>query len=49
MLSRDEESDPFSFTSSLKDCIFGINGVINLFDLAFTQFLFPLMALISPL
>ena len=44
-----DESDPDSFTICLKFCIFGINGVSKLFDLALTQFLFPLMAFISPL
>ena len=49
MLSNDDESEPVSFTSCLNFCIFGINGVENFDALALTQFLFPLMALISPL
>ena len=49
MLSNDDESEPVSLTSCLNFCIFGINGVENFDALALTQFLFPLMALISPL
>ena len=49
MLSREDESEPVSFTNDLKSPMPGIRGVENLDARAFTQFLFPLIALISPL
>ena len=49
ILSNADESDPVSFTNCLNFWIFGIRGLLNFDDLAFTQFLFPLIALISPL
>ena len=49
ILSRAEESDPFSLTRFLNVVISGINAVENLDFLALAQFLFPLIALISPL
>ena len=49
ILSRAEESDPFSLTRFLKVVISGINAVENFDFLALAQFLFPLIALISPL
>ena len=49
MLSSEEESEPVSLTSCLNFWIFGMRGVLNFEDLAFTQFLFPRIAFISPL
>ena len=49
ILSKAEESEPVSFITCLNFCILGIFGVTKTFDLAFDQFLLPLMALISPL
>ena len=49
ILSKAEESEPFSLTNCLNCCIFGKRGLLNFDDLALTQFLFPLIALISPL
>ena len=49
MLSNAEESEPVSLTKDLKFPIPGISGVENLEARALTQFLFPLIALISPL
>ena len=49
ILSKAEESEPVSLTKDEKVLISGIRGVENFDALAFTQFLFPRMALISPL
>ncbi len=49
ILSNADESEPFSLTSSLKLEIFGKSGLENFDDRALTQFLLPLIALISPL
>jgi hypothetical protein len=49
MLSNADESEPVSLTSDLNWLIPGIKGVENFDALALTQFLFPLIALISPL
>ena len=49
ILSRADESEPVSLTNDLNWLIPGIKGVENLEARALTQFLFPLIALISPL
>ena len=49
ILSKAEESDPVSFTSCLNSWIFGSLGLLNFDERALTQFLLPLIALISPL
>jgi hypothetical protein len=49
ILSSAEESDPVSLTKDENFSMSGIKGEENLEALAFTQFLLPLIALISPL
>tara|TARA_Y100001947_G_scaffold90182_1_gene76920 strand:- start:90 stop:302 length:213 start_codon:yes stop_codon:yes gene_type:complete len=49
MLSKADESEPDSLTICLNFWIFGIYGVLKILVLALDQFLFPLIALISPL
>tara|TARA_Y100000816_G_scaffold156367_1_gene111531 strand:+ start:544 stop:771 length:228 start_codon:yes stop_codon:yes gene_type:complete len=49
ILSKADESEPVSFTNDLKSLMPGIRGVENLEARALTQFLLPLIALISPL